>query len=94
MRGHVVHDNAILAHAAIAAPFIGQETLLHIRTRKLIGTVALLLFLTAYAFVAMLVAVALQMNASKWVEPVYYVIAGLAWVVPAGGIIWWMQKPD
>ncbi len=65
-----------------------------IRTRKLLGTIALMVFLTAYAFVAMLVAAALQVNSSKWVEIAYYVIAGLAWVIPAGAIIWWMQKPD
>lgn len=67
---------------------------MNIRTRKLIGTFVLFLFLTAYAFVAMLVAIALQVNASKLVEVLYYVIAGLAWVIPAGAIIWWMQKPD
>jgi hypothetical protein len=22
------------------------------------------------------------------------VIAGLVWVIPAGAIIWWMQRPD
>ena len=25
-------------------------------------------------------------------EILYYIIAGLAWVIPAGAIIWWMQK--
>lgn len=67
---------------------------MRIRTRKLIGTVALLVLVIVYAFVAMMVAIALQVNASKFVEVVYYVVAGLAWVIPAGAIIWWMQKPD
>ncbi len=41
------------------------------------GTILLLLFLlSAYALVAMLVAVALQVNASKAVELIYYVVAG------------------
>ena len=64
------------------------------RTRKLIGTVALLTFLIAYALLAMLVAIALQVRASKLVEVVYYVVAGLAWLPPAAWLIWWMQRPD
>ena len=64
------------------------------RTRKFIGAIALLVFLTVYALAAMLVAVALQVNASKLAEVLYYVIAGLAWTIPAGAIVWWMQQPD
>ena len=64
------------------------------RTRKLAGTIVLLLFLSVYALVAMLVAVALQVNASKTVELIYYVVAGLLWVLPAGAVITWMQRPD
>lgn len=67
---------------------------MHIRTRKFLGTILLLLFLAAYALAAMLVAVALQVNSSKFVELVYYVVAGLAWVFPAGLLIRWMQRPD
>ncbi len=65
-----------------------------IRTRKLIGAIVLILFLTVYALVAMMVAIALQVNASKLVEVFYYIVAGLLWVIPAGAIIWWMQRPD
>jgi hypothetical protein len=64
------------------------------RTRKLVGTVALLVSLAVYALVAMATAVVLQVNASKAVELAYYVVAGLAWVVPAGVIVSWMQRPD
>lgn len=64
------------------------------RTRKLAGTIVLLLFLSVYALIAMLVAVVLQVNASKTVELIYYVVAGLLWVLPAGALITWMQRPD
>lgn len=64
------------------------------RTRKLVGAVLLLIFLTVYALLAMLVAAALQVNGSKVAEVVYYVVAGLLWVLPAGWLIKWMQKPD
>lgn len=64
------------------------------RTRKLVGAVLLLLFIALYALVAMLVAVVLQVNGSKAAELVYYVVAGLLWVVPAAWLVKWMQKPD
>lgn len=65
------------------------------RTRKLAGTFALLLFVIGYALLAMAAAVILQVNnAGKAVELAYYVVAGLLWVLPAGVLIKWMQKPD
>lgn len=65
-----------------------------IRTRKLVGAVALLVFLAFYTMVAMAVAIVLQVNDSKLVEFAYYFVGGLAWVPPAAWIVWWMQKPD
>ncbi len=65
-----------------------------IRTRKLIGAIVLIVFLTVYALIAMMVAIALQVNSSGLVEVIYYIVAGLAWTIPAGAIIWWMQRPD
>lgn len=64
------------------------------RARKLIGTVVLLAFLAVYALVVMLVAVVLQVKDSKIVELLFYIIGGLAWVVPAALLVRWMQKPD
>lgn len=65
------------------------------RTRKLLGTVALLVLIVVYALLAMTVAMVLQMqNANKLVEFAYYLIAGTLWTVPAGAIIWWMQRPE
>lgn len=65
------------------------------RQRKFLGTIALLLLIAVYALAAMGVAIVLQVhNVSKVVELLYYVIAGLLWVLPAGLLISWMQKPD
>jgi hypothetical protein len=65
------------------------------RKRKLVGTVALLLLITAYAVLAVAVAVVLQVrNVSTVAELIYYVVAGLLWVLPAGWLIAWMQRPD
>lgn len=63
------------------------------RTRKLAGTIALLALVTVYALLAMAAAVVLQVKeASGTVELAYYIVAGLAWTIPAGVIIKWMQK--
>ena len=65
------------------------------RTRKLIGTVAMLGLIIVYAFIALAVAVVLQVqNANKIVELIFYVVAELLWVLPAGVIIKWMQRSD
>jgi peptidoglycan/LPS O-acetylase OafA/YrhL len=65
------------------------------RKRKLLGTIALFTLIIVYALLALAVAVVLQVqNASKAVELLYYVVAGLLWVLPAGLLIQWMQKPD
>jgi hypothetical protein len=64
------------------------------RIRKLAGTLLLLVVIAVYSLLAMLAAVILQINeANKSVELLYYVTAGLLWVLPAGLIIKWMQKP-
>lgn len=65
-----------------------------LRTRKFIGAIALLVLLTVYALAAMMVAIVLQVSASKLVELLYYPIAGLLWVLPAMWLVKWMQRPD
>lgn len=66
-----------------------------IRTRKLIGTLVLIVVLVVYALLAMAVAIVLQVNqASKLAELAYYIVAGLLWVLPAGAIISWMSRAD
>ena len=55
----------------------------------------MLLLVTVYALLALAVAVVLQVReANRFVEMIYYVVAGLLWVLPAGVLIKWMQKPD
>ena len=65
-----------------------------IRTRKLIGAILLLVLIAVYALATMAVAIVLQVNASKWVELVFYFVGGLAWVVPAAILVRWMVRPD
>ena len=63
------------------------------RTRKLIGTIILLLFLVFYGLIIAAIAEPILTAANRFSEFLFYLIAGLAWVIPAGVIIWWMQTP-
>ncbi len=64
------------------------------RTRKLIGTILLLVFLALYAWVAGVIGAGRITLAPAWAQFAYFVTAGLAWVLPAGLLIRWMQRPD
>lgn len=63
------------------------------RNRKLVGTIVLVVGLAVYALVAMAVSVRLP-TWSGPVQAIYYAVAGLLWVLPAGLVITWMQRPD
>jgi len=65
-----------------------------IRVRKLIGTVALLLLVAVWALLAMALAQSALTDVSYWTALLYYVIAGLGWVLPAMPLIRWMVRPD
>ncbi|MBO6755986.1 MAG: DUF2842 domain-containing protein [Roseibium sp.] len=54
--------------------------------------VVLVVFVIVYAFCAMVIGDMTLQNASGWAAFAYYAVAGLVWVVPAGAIIWWMEK--
>ncbi|WFE88149.1 DUF2842 domain-containing protein [Roseibium porphyridii] len=60
--------------------------------RKFVGMVLLVVFVVIYALVAMVIGDITLQNASSVVRLIYFAIAGLVWVVPAGAIIWWMEK--
>ncbi|MBM3528765.1 MAG: DUF2842 domain-containing protein [Alphaproteobacteria bacterium] len=63
-----------------------------IRIRKLIGAVALLLLVTVWALVAMAVAQFPPIFQSKLISGIYYVVAGIGWVLPAMPLIKWMSS--
>ena len=64
------------------------------RLRKLIGAVVLGVFVPFYALVAMTVAAARLPGTSGLTQTLFYAVAGLLWVIPAGLVITWMQRPD
>ena len=63
------------------------------RTRKLIGTIAFLLCLALYATATAVIGSGRIAFAARWVQFAFFVTAGLAWVIPAGLLIRWMQRP-
>jgi hypothetical protein len=65
-----------------------------IRTRKLIGTVALLALVSVWALFAMALAQSVLTNTNGFLAAIYYVVVGLGWVLPAMPLISWMSKPD
>ena len=66
---------------------------MHIRTRKLIGTIALFALAIAWSLLAMALAQSVLTSISGFTAVIYYVIAGLGWVLPAMPIVSWMSKP-
>ena len=67
---------------------------MRIRTRKLIGTIGLLVLVTAWALLAMAFTQFVVRAQSGWVAALFYLIAGLGWVLPAMPLVSWMQRPD
>jgi hypothetical protein len=65
-----------------------------IRLRKFIGTIALLALVTVWALVAMAVAQPVLASANRLAAAIYYVVAGIGWVLPAMTLISWMSRPD
>lgn len=64
------------------------------RSRKLIGAVVLLIFLFLYVWVASAIGAGRISMAPAWAQFAFFLVAGLLWVLPAGLLIRWMQRPD
>lgn len=67
---------------------------MRIRTRKLVGTILLLLLVAVWSLLAMAFAQFALRSAHGFVVAAFYVIAGLGWVLPAMPLIAWMMRPD
>lgn len=68
--------------------------IMKIRTRKLLGTVALLLLLVVWSLLGMTLAQTPWLANSGLLQAIFYVVAGLGWVLPAMPLISWMSRPD
>ena len=72
-------------------PYISAMT---IRTRKFLGTIALLLLVVVWSLMGMTVAQTPWLANSGLLQAIFYVVAGIGWVLPAMPIISWMARPD
>jgi len=64
-----------------------------LRTRKLIGAFLLFALVIVWSLLAMAVAQAPLIFENRWIAGLYYVVAGIGWVLPAMPLISWMSKP-
>ncbi len=65
-----------------------------IRTRKLFGTIALLVLALVWSMMGMAIAQMPWLASSGLRQAIFYVVAGMGWVLPAMPIVSWMSRPD
>jgi hypothetical protein len=65
-----------------------------IRTRKFFGTIALLLLVVVWSLMGMAAAQMPWLANSGLLQAVFYVVAGIGWVLPAMPIVSWMLRAD
>lgn len=64
------------------------------RMRKFIGAVIILIYVSLYALIAMAIAQGRLQDAAKLWQGVYYLVAGVGWILPLMPLIRWMERPD
>ena len=64
------------------------------RHRKLIGSLAIIVFVIVYAPVAMALAESRIREAHIVLQTLVYIVLGLLWVLPVMPVIRWMEKPE
>ena len=64
------------------------------RWRKLLGAIMPIVLVLTWVLLAMAIAQSTAVKANGIVEVIYYVVAGLGWVLPAMPLIRWMSRPD
>lgn len=65
------------------------------RSRKLAGAFIMVAFVMVYALIAMALAQSrLVQDGGVLVQTTYYVVLGLAWILPLMPLISWMERPD
>lgn len=62
------------------------------RIRKLVGTFLLVPFICLYALMAMVIATRALPDLPAFGQVIFYIVAGLLWILPAGLLIKWMSK--
>jgi hypothetical protein len=63
-----------------------------IRLRKLIGSLALLVLIAIWIVLSMAFAYAVFRFENPFLAVIYYVVAGIGWVLPAMPLVSWMLR--
>jgi hypothetical protein len=71
-----------------------DNSVMTIRTRKFFGAIALLVLVVVWSLLGMTVAQTPWLANSGLLQAIFYVAAGIGWVLPAMPIISWMARPD
>ncbi|MEN3930678.1 DUF2842 domain-containing protein [Microvirga sp. W0021] len=64
------------------------------RTRKLLGTIIILIYAIIYALLAMALADSRISEEGLVIKIIFYIVIGLAWILPLMPLIKWMERPD
>jgi len=62
-------------------------------SRKALGCFVLLAYLGVYAVAAATLGAVLQPMLPFWAELLFYIVAGVAWVIPLKPLFAWMNRP-
>ncbi|HWL05078.1 MAG TPA: DUF2842 domain-containing protein [Xanthobacteraceae bacterium] len=63
-----------------------------LRLRKFIGIFALFALIVFWALLAMALAQSILTSTNGWMAGIYYVVAGIGWVLPAMPLVKWMSR--
>ncbi|HZP77183.1 MAG TPA: DUF2842 domain-containing protein [Pseudolabrys sp.] len=63
------------------------------RSRKFIGAIALIVLAVVWTLLAMALAQSVLTSINGFIATLYYIVAGLGWVLPAMPLVKWMAKP-
>ena len=69
-----------------------SKPIMSIRIRKLVGVFALFALVSIWALLAMAIAQFPPIFDNQLIAGIYYVVAGIGWVLPAMPLIKWMSK--
>lgn len=67
---------------------------MRMRTRKLVGTIALLALVIVYFLVVVEITARTLPNQPLLLQGLGYILGGILWVIPAGLLVRWMSRPD
>lgn len=63
-------------------------------SRKLVGTIVMIVFVLAYIMVVLAIAPRILATTPGHWQWLFYIVAGMAWILPLMPLIRWMERRD